>query len=139
MKQPQEWFIEKLKEAQEFYVFVEIAPNTVSSVPISKTAAIQLVQADAEYGYYQDDALFIGATPTDQEYKNKDAPTDEEAAIPDARPKKPNPGAAGEVFEVSVEFDTVVAAMRMHLNDGCKFITSYPAFKELCMVFQRPL
>lgn len=133
MKQTQEWFIEKLKEASGFSVWVEIADDTMSGVSIDKATAITLVQTGAEYGYYADGMLIIGAIPQDRENKQR-LQLKEDPVVP----REKMPSQEVEVVEVASTYSEITANIKQKLSMGYTLVMHYPAMDLQVLVFSKP-
>lgn len=123
MKHDQDWFIDKIKRAEEFTVAVRVNDETISYVGIEKSTAIQLVTQGAEYGYFAEPMLIIGATS--QESDQADVKMGEDA------PKVKSTSPVHCVKRIPIPYNQLEAIMQDLLDRGYVFLTSHQAGDEM--------
>lgn len=130
MKQETEWFIDKIRIAKEFGVFVIIADTDITTIPITRSIAIDLVQAGANYGFYTGDCLIIGKTPTDFDCESGThlmslmSEDEEETTTPPPPPVAKASDKKSNILPVVVPYKSAADSIKIHIESGWELSTS---------------
>jgi len=117
MKQDKEWFVDKIKKSNEFAVVVRISDETFTYVGIEKATAIQLVTQGAEYGFFANETLIIGAINEESEKAD--------ANLGEREPKVTETEPVHSVKRIPIPYGQLEAVMQDLLDRGYKLLTSH--------------
>lgn len=131
MKQETAWFIEHIKTAKEFGVFVIIADDMITTLPIDKSTAIELVKAGANYGFCSGDALFIGKSTSDFDcavsgthLTSLMTEDEEETTTPPPPPVARVSDKKSNILPVVVPYKSAADSIKIHVESGWELATS---------------
>ena len=130
MKQETAWFIEHIKTATEFGVFVIIADDMITTLPIDKSTAIELVKAGANYGFCSGDALFIGKSTSDFDcavsgtHLTSLMTEDEEETTTPSPPVAKASDKKSNILPVVVPYKSAADSIKIHMESGWELSTS---------------